>query len=292
MSSDCRSLRPALVTSILIAGLLAAHPRECLAADLQEETVRAYERYVQAAEARMARNDQLPARFLYLESLPQAEQRKIWTNLKSGGVWLDSPDTTDARGRSLSAPDGTLTHWIGAIYFPGANINQVVAVIDDFDHLQDIYKPEIVRSQLLSREGNTAQIFLRIHKDTPWVNPTFNINGTATLTLLDADHARTRLASTRIAQVENAGKPDEHEDSVGHDGGYLWRLNTYWRLEARDGGVIGEWEAITLSREIPFLLRWLVRPFVQRLARQTLRDELTATRQEVERRMHEASSGR
>jgi hypothetical protein len=285
-----RSIRSSLLIFLSALGMLAACPVHFLAADLQPETIQAYESYIRAAEARMAREEKLPDRFLHIESLPQASQRPIWASLKQGDVWLDSLDTTDEAGREINAPHGTITHWVGAIFFPGASLPEVLAVIQDYDHFQQIYKPEIVRSRLIARNGQTFQVLVRIHKDTPWVNPTLNINSTVTFTLLDSNHAASRMASTRITQVEEAGKPDEHEDSVGHDGGYVWRLNTYWRVEARDGGVVGEWEAITLSRDIPFLLRWFVRPFVERLARQTIRDTLLATRREVEKRQHAAGS--
>jgi hypothetical protein len=286
MPSVCRSVRSLLLIALFIAGLLAAGPSATFATDLQPETAQAYERYVRAAQARMAHEDKLPERFLYIESLPQTEQRAIWATLRRGDVWLDPLDATDENGKTISAPHGTITHWVGAVFFPGASLQQVVGVVQDFDHLQEIYQPEIVRSRLISQNGETFHIFLRIHKDTAWVNPTFDVDSTVTFRQFDSSHAQNHVASTRIVQIENAGKPDEHADSVGHDSGYLWRLNTYWRLEARDGGVVGEWEAITLSRSIPFLLRWLVRPFVERLARQTVRDELLATRKAVERRVH------
>ena len=113
----------------------------------------------------------------------------------------------------------------------------MLAVLQDFDQFQNIYKPEIVRSQVLSHSGGTYHVSFRLHKDTPWVNPTFNVDSTVTVARLDATHACIRSVSTRIAQIENAGKPDEHEDSPGHDSGYLWRFDTFWRLEARPGGV-------------------------------------------------------
>jgi len=39
-----------------------------------------------------------------------------------------------------------------------------------------------------------------------------------------------RSYSTRIAEVEDAGTPEERERQVGDDHGYLWRLYTYWRF--------------------------------------------------------------
>ena len=290
MSPERRRLRASLQVPLLIAGLLVS-ATPMLGVDLQEDTARAYEKYLQAAEGRMAREEQLPQRFLYIESLPQAQQRSIWATLKSGGVWAVPLAATDEKGQPITAPHGTITHWVGDIFFPGATLDQALAVLQDFDDFQRIYKPEITRSRLLARHDRTFQVAFRIYKDTPWVNPTFDVDTTVSVTPVDATHARIRTIATRIVQVENAGKPGEHEDSVGHDGGYLWRLDTYWRLEAREGGVLAEFEAITLSRDIPFLLRWLVRPFVIRLAGQTMRAQLVATRSEVEKRTHSAKPG-
>jgi hypothetical protein len=32
-------------------------------------------------------------------------------------------------------------------------------------------------------------------------------------------------------------RSDEREEQPGKDGGYLWRMETWWRTEERDGGV-------------------------------------------------------
>ena len=73
-----------------------------------------------------------------------------------------------------------------------------------------------------------------------------------------------------IAEVEDAGTPNERELPVGRDGGYLWRLNTYWRLLERDGGTYLQCESISLSRAIPTGLGWLVGPFVTSIPRESL----------------------
>jgi len=90
--------------------------------------------------------------------------------------------------------------------------------------------------------------------------------------------ARSRIYSTRIAQVENAGTPNERELPVGRDGGYLWRLNTYWRLLQRDGGVYVQCESISLTRGIPFGFAWMIRPFVTSIPRESLEFTLNTTR--------------
>jgi hypothetical protein len=93
-----------------------------------------------------------------------------------------------------------------------------------------------------------------------------------------ADRASSRIHSTRIAEVENAGTPDEREKPVGRDGGYLWRLNSYWRFLERDNGVYIECESITLTRGIPFGLAWAVSPFVTSIPKETLAFTLENTR--------------
>ena len=64
----------------------------------------------------------------------------------------------------------------------------------------------------------------------------------------------------------------------GHDGGYLWRMNTYWRFEERDGGVYVQCESISLTRDIPRGLGWLIEPFVTSIPRESLQDTLGNTR--------------
>ena len=64
----------------------------------------------------------------------------------------------------------------------------------------------------------------------------------------------------------------------GNDGGYLWRLNTYWRFLERDGGTYVQCESITLTRSIPFGLHWLIGPFLTSIPRESLTFVLETTR--------------
>lgn len=95
---------------------------------------------------------------------------------------------------------------------------------------------------------------------------------------LGAGRAGARSVSTRIAELEDAGTPGEREKPVGHDRGYLWRLNAYWRYEAVDGGVLIECESVSLSRAVPVLLRPFVTGVVEGLARESLERTLAGLR--------------
>ena len=86
--------------------------------------------------------------------------------------------------------------------------------------------------------------------------------------------ASSRSVATRIAELEDVGSAAEREKPIGRDRGFLWRLNAYWRYQEVAGGVIVECESVTLSRGIPAVVRWMVRPIINRTARSVLSETL------------------
>jgi hypothetical protein len=82
-----------------------------------------------------------------------------------------------------------------------------------------------------------------------------------------------------VAEVDGAGQLGELEKPIGDDSGFLWRLNSYWRFWERDGGAYVQLEAISLTRDIPDGLGWLIRPFVTSLPSESLVFTLNRTRE-------------
>ncbi len=97
------------------------------------------------------------------------------------------------------------------------------------------------------------------------------------------DRAEGWIHSTRIAEVANPDTPTESELPVGKDGGYMWRLNTYWRLLARDGGLYIQCESVSLTRGIPTGFGWIVGPFVTSIPKESLTFTLETTRKQLVR---------
>ena len=58
----------------------------------------------------------------------------------------------------------------------------------------------------------------------------------------------------------------------------MWRLNSYWAFEQVEDAVLVECEAISLTRDIPNGLGWMVGPFVNSIPRESLEFTLDATR--------------
>ena len=54
--------------------------------------------------------------------------------------------------------------WIGASFVPGATVEDVLALVQDYDNHENIYKPEVIASRLISHRGNDFQVYLRLLK--------------------------------------------------------------------------------------------------------------------------------
>ena len=272
-----------LVYILLLAaiGMLAISSSDLAAADLKPNTLKAFDRYVAAAEARMKREESHPGDVLYIESLPKPDYEAAMATLKQGGVYVQQVHTRDAQGNRIDIPDGMIHHWVGDVFIPGKSVASALDVLRDYNDFKNIYKPEVIRSRLVKREdGDDYKVYLRLQKQsivTVTLDTWYHIH----FTRISKDSGYSRSVSTRIQQVDDAGTPNEHLEPAGTDSGYLWRINSYWRYQQRDNGVIVEWESIALSRDIPFLVAWFVRPLVRRIARESVTDMLASTRKAV-----------
>lgn len=261
-----------------------AQSASVLSVKLKPEMIAAFDRYVQATEARINSELERPGAFLYIEGLPEARRGKIEQTLKGGQVYMERLVTRDSSGREMTAPDALIHHWLGAVFIPGATLPQVIGVVQDYNHHQDIYKPEVVRSRLISHEGNDFKIFYRLRKHAV-ITVTLDTDHEVRYFPVDATHWHSRSVSTRIQEVANAGGKDESEKPVGDDGGFLWRLDSWWRFEERDGGVWVECESVSLTRDIPTGLGWLIKPFVTSIPRESLQTTMSSTRTAVLQRI-------
>ncbi len=264
----------------LVVALLLEVP--VAAADLKPETVAAFDRYVRLAEERMTREITGEVPFLAVDGLPEPRRQTTVGELRRGGFFISSMTTRDG-GRTIDVPDGLTHHWVGAVFVPGVRVDQAVALLQDYDHHAEIYKPAVARSKILSRSGDDFTVSLRFFMKKV-ITVILNTEHEAHYTRPSPDRAYSRIYSTRIAEVQDPGTLQEREKPVGKDGGYLWRLNTYWRFLERDGGTYIQCESISLTRGIPMGFGWLVGPFVTSIPRESLTFTLETTRATLTRR--------
>jgi hypothetical protein len=250
-----------------------------VAADLKPETLAAFNQYVAKAESRMAKQVSDPSVFLYVNTLPAGQRDQAYSSLRAGDIYMTPLATPNASSGDASVPDGMVHHWLGTVFIPGTRLGDVLRVVQDYDHKQDVY-PEVVRSHLVSRDGEHFRATMRF-REHHVITITLDTEHDVNYTEVDPTHWYSRSYSTRVSQVENAGKPDERDLPDGQGDGFLWRIDTYWRFVERDHGVYLEVEAISLSRAIPAGLGWLITPFLTSVPRESLQDTLGYTRSAV-----------
>ncbi len=259
----------------VLAGGLAFSPAAA-AVELKSRMVEAFDHYVRLSEARMDTESAGGAPFLWVDRLPQGRRGAAYAELKQGKVVIERLETLED-AKPIPVPGGLIHHWTGAVFIPGVTLEQTLALVEDYDRHQDYYRPDVMRSKILRRTGNDFLVYLRFYKKKV-LTSVLDTEHEVHYTLIDRTHASSRSRTTSIREVENPGESDERLRPPGDDRGFLWRMNTYWRFEEKDGGTYVESQSISLTRNIPSGLSWLVRPFVESVPRETLTFTLSTTR--------------
>jgi len=177
----------------------------------------------------------------------------------------------------VTVPNGLIHDWIGASFIPGTTVEEVLALVQDYDNHKNIYKPEVIASKIISRRGNDFQIHLRFLKKKI-VTVVLDTDHEVHYRSLDRLRWVCRSYTTRISEVEHAGSPEERVLPPDTGYGFLWRLYSYWRFQEREGGAYVECRAISLTRDLPLGLGWIIEPIIQKLPKESLIHTLEATR--------------
>ncbi len=272
---------PTISRFIFTAFLMAALgllPTIAAAHEPKPETLAAFTKYRAQTESRMDA-DLLVGHFLYFDRYPEPRRNSIDEQLRRGEFYLEPLRTLDD-DHKFSVPGGLIHHWMGIAFLPGATLLQTRAVLDDYAHHNEIYFPDVRQSKLLSQNGENREVFLQFYTKT-LVTAVFNVNMSSDTTDYAATRSAIRACYTRVADVEDYGKPGEHELRPSDSRGYLWELCTWWHIEEKDGGTYIQVEVIELSRTVPFAFAWIVNPIIRNVPRTFLSHLLSATKKAV-----------
>jgi hypothetical protein len=273
LPTTSRSAFPALLAAAL--GLL---PVIAAAHEPKPETLAAFAKYREQTQVRMDA-DLLAGHFLYFERYPGVRRQSIDQQLRRGEFYLEPLRTLDD-DHKFSVPGGIIHHWLGIAFIPGATVEQTKSVLDDYAHHKQIYFPDVRQSKLLSQSGDTREVFLQFYSKT-LVTAVFNVNMSSDTTDYSPTRTAIRACSTHVEDVEDYGKPGEHELRPADSHGYLWQLCTWWHIEEKEGGAYIQVEAIELSRTVPFGFGWLINPLIRNVPRTFLSHLLGATKKAV-----------
>lgn len=254
---------------IVIAAVVAAEETD----SLRTETASAFQAYVKKREAEMDARRIRGGRFLWADD--DADRKSM---VKSGDIAIEAFSGKGA----IEVKGGMIHDWIGAGFMPGTTLDKVVAMVQNYDNHKNIYQPEVIDSKLRGKSGNRYKVHLRLLKKKV-ITVVLNTEHDVEYFPLGPKRTHSRSYATRIAEVDEPGTAREKERPPSESHGFLWRLNSYWRFEERDGGVYIECEAISLTRGVPFGLGMVVMPIVRDLPRESLRRTLEATRDGLNR---------
>ena len=238
----------------------------------QQRTSEAFDAYVARSEARIQQARKTIGAFLGIDDLPATQRAQSMAQLRQRKVIIERQGET-----SSSVPGGLIHDWVGTVLIPNVTVSQVLSLDQDYDHATRYYAPEVVQSRLVSRDGDDFRVFLRLKK-SKFVTVVLDTEYDVHYGRLDAAHQYSFSRSTRVSEIADPGTPGEHALAAGHDHGFMWRLNSYWAFEQVDEGVLVECEAISLTRDIPAGLGWMIGPFVNSIPRESLQFTLDATR--------------
>lgn len=248
--------------------------------ELKPETVRAWDQYIQSANAQLRGRLNHDGPFLRVEERPE-----LVSNLVRGQIVVEPLAENGHRG----VPHGLIHDWYGAIFVPDAMIDDVLSVLSDYSRYTEYFHPTVVDARLLERTHGTERFSLLMVSKVLFVTVALDSQYESHLTCLlekaDGKYEGKRCYiisySVRTQQIKEYGHPGERALPPDQGDGYLWRLYNITSLEEHAGGVLIENESIGLSRDIPVSVRWLVNPIVNHLPRNSLSTALKQTRDAV-----------
>jgi hypothetical protein len=261
---------------VLIGAFVAAALPGFAFARLTPDTAAAFDRYVGTVESGMAKHLD-PAHFLHVDTAPDLKRRA------RGGELIIQAGAALGGEADIDVPGGLLQDWLGIMFMPGASLADVRAVLQDYPNYKNIYRPEVIESKEISHHDNEYEIFLRLYEKhilTVVLNAYYQVRYGA----LEEKRMSVDSHSTRIAEVKDPDGSYSEEQPVGNDTGFLWRLNSYWRFEEADGGVYAECRAISLSRDVPLGLGFMVKGFLERFPKESMMNTLLGTQTAVKAR--------
>jgi hypothetical protein len=247
-----------------------------MAAKLQEKTLTAWDVYVRLTEERITKELNSSTGFLAqdFQSVPKAQMER--DAVLSGKILVEKMKTLNPRGRKIKVPAGTLHHWRGSVFIPDVDLETVLTQVRNPARQKDLQE-DVLESRILEENDDSLRLYLKLVR-SKIVTVTYNTEHLIEYQRHGEGLASSRSIATKIAELEDAGTTSEREKPEGKDHGFLWRMNSYWRYQQVDGGVLVECESLTLSRGVPVILAPFVKPIITNVARESMQRTLSSMR--------------
>jgi hypothetical protein len=195
-----------------------------------------------------------------------------FARLRQGELIIDQLTT----GVGMELPGALLHDWRGTAFIPGGKAADFERLMKGFSAYPNVYAPQVLTAKVMEHDGDHFQTTMRVrqkHVLTVVMDTAYDI----TFRRLDAQRGSSITRSTKISEIDSPGTKQERALGPSEEHGFLWRMNTYWSYEERDGGLYIQIESVSLSRSIPIGLGWAIGPFIESVPRDSLEFTLRAT---------------
>jgi hypothetical protein len=226
-------------------------------------------RHVALVEARLAR-DVHDGPFLDINQPSQAGERE---RMMAGALVTSAVDTRDGQGRKVEVPGGLVHDWRGDVFIPGATLDQILARLE---HAAPPAPPtEVLSSRILDAGPGWNRVGLIVQRRKV-ITVVYATEHMVTFQRVQADRAVVTSVATSITELDDYGTPSQKPKAPGDDHGFLWRWNAYWRFQQTPAGVTAECESVSLSRDVPSVIRFVAGPIIESTARESMTGALDA----------------
>lgn len=249
------------------------------ASDPGPEGLRAWDQYVALTESRIESELEDGSKFLLLDFLEHSERARCEERIGKSEICVLERETLSKEGKSIEAPGVLIHHWYGSILLPRVDLGSVLAWVKTYEGREEFY-PDVEASRLIERSGESYHVFLRL-KRSKVQTVHYNTEHEVIYRSHGEKRASSRSVATRIRQIDKAGSSRERELPPEEDSGYLYRLQSYWRFEEREGGTFVECESVSLSRSAPPATGWFIDGFIDTVSRESLENALRPIRENV-----------
>ena len=268
------------ITLCISAAMLLNSASAANAAELHPETLKAWSDYVKATEKRISAELLSKEKFLSLEFQAESKAARDRKQVLSGNILIEKVSTDDRK----DIPDGRIHHWRGVVFIPGVSLDSVLFRVEN-PTTENVIQEDVMDSRVLEKEPGQFRLYLKLQRSKV-VTVVYNTEHLIHYLKCSESKAWSSSVATKIREIEK----NEQEKPEGRDNGFLWKLNSYWRYEQVDGGVIVECESMTLSRSVPPVLSWIVNPIIDSVARESMQRTLQSFRTRMEKSIRQSAS--
>jgi putative flippase GtrA len=176
---------------------------------------------------------------------------------------LSAPAPGEPQGNEIDIAGGRIHHWRGSILLRGITVDALLKAL--MTPGTPPPQEDVLESRVLSRSADSLRLYLKLIRRTV-MTVTYDTEHLVTFRREAPGVASCRSVSTEIRETD------------GRDRGFLWRLNAYWRYIQVGDDVRVELQSISLSRDVPTVIKPVASRVITRIARESVTKALDALR--------------